>query len=454
MMKKVCLLLLCVGMLVSLILAGCAKTTPTPTPTPSPTPTPTAGPKEIVWGTNGPLTGMYAGFGRGGVWGLKMAVEDINKQGGILVKEYNKKLPVRLVVLDNESDPNKAGTLTENLILTEKVDFLISAPELPPTIASIGTVAERYKTPYVLYAGPFEPNNAIREAAGKWKYVWESGFGLGAPAPAGDFRNKPGYTMLDDWVVFLNKFGSQTNKKAAIFAADDSDGRGWYATFPKALEQTGIQVFGADKELGMAPLATTDFTSIINQWKDANCDILLGNAPAPWFGVMWRQIHALGYQPKVVIVERGGMFYSDVTAWGGDLPLGIVSLILWAPTIKAPGIGDTTPQSLADRWTKETKEQFDQNIGAGYGQAQILMDAIQRAGTLDKEKVNAALAQTDVMTINHRAKFDETQFNRFPITEGQWFKTNKSYVWEMNVIVSLHDFYPTTAEPLFPIPYK
>ena len=56
-----------------------------------------AQPKEIVFGATLSLTGPGAGFGEGGAFGLKAAVEDINKQGGISVKEYNAKLPVKLV---------------------------------------------------------------------------------------------------------------------------------------------------------------------------------------------------------------------------------------------------------------------------------------------------------------------------------------------------------------------
>jgi hypothetical protein len=63
-----------------------------------------------------------------------------------------------------------------------------------------------------------------------------SGFALGAPPPPGDFRNKPGYTMMDLWMAFLGKYGEQTNKKVAVFAADDADGRGWYDSFPVEAE--------------------------------------------------------------------------------------------------------------------------------------------------------------------------------------------------------------------------
>ena len=69
-------------------------------------------PNEIVLGATEGLAGMAAGFAAGSTFGLRAAVEDINKLGGIYIKEYDRKLPVRLVLLDNESDPAKAGTET------------------------------------------------------------------------------------------------------------------------------------------------------------------------------------------------------------------------------------------------------------------------------------------------------------------------------------------------------
>jgi len=146
------------------------------------------------------------------------------------------------------------------------------------------------------------------------------------------------------------------------------------------------------------------------------------------------------------------MIYSDVNAWGGDLPWGVTALVEWVPSIVAPGIGDTTPQSLDARWKAETGQPTHQLVGSAYSQIQILLDAIERAGTLDKAQVNAALAETDLMTIRHRAKYDEYQFSRFPICFGQWFKTDSPHVWDFKVIFSQHDFYPVTAEPIFPLP--
>jgi branched-chain amino acid transport system substrate-binding protein len=414
-------------------------------------------PEEILVGVPAPLTGMYAGFGQGGEFGMQAAVDDINAQGGVYVKEYDTKLPIRLIATNTESDPLKAGTLAEDLIVRDKVNFLAYGDQPPPMNAAISNIADRYKVPFICTTGPLEPWLAMRqEAPEQWKYTWATGlFALGAPAPEGDFRAKPGYTIGDTWQAMLDLYGDQTNEKVAIFASDDPDGVGWYAAYPGILKDLGYDVAGADKKLGLAPLDTTDFSSIITEWKNYGCEILWGNAPAPFVGTLLRQCATLGFKPKMVSIGRAPLFYEDVSSWGGDIPLGIGCEIWWDPSFgDSPGIGDTTPQSLADRWAKDTGNQLNRNIGPGYSIIQVLIDAIERAGSLDGEEVNAALAQTDLMTVRHRVKFDENHFSRGPLVFGQWLKVDEPWTWECPVVFSKPDFIKATANPLFPIPYK
>ena len=442
-MKKFLLITLMVVLISGLIFGGCKAGPPAA--------------EEILVGAPVPLTGMYAGFGEGGVFGMRAAIDDINKQGGVYVKEYDKKLPIKLTVVNTESDPLKAGTLAESLIVSDNVNFLAYGDQPPPMNAGISNIADRYKVPYICATGPMEPWLGMRmEVEGNWQYTWATGlFALGAPAPEGDFRAGPGYTIGDTWQAMLDLYGDQTNKKVALFASDDPDGVGWYAAYPGILESLGYDVCGADKKLGLVPMETTDFSSIINEWKDYGCEILWGNAPAPFFGALWKQCSALGFQPKMISVGRAPLFYEDVLAWGGDLPLGIGCEVWWDPSFgDSPGIGGTTPQSLTERWTEETGKPLNRNIGTGYSIIQVLIDAIERAGSLDGEKVNAALAETDLMTVRHRVKFDENQFSRGPLVFGQWQKTDQPWVWECPVVFSKHDFIKATADPMFPIPYK
>jgi len=399
---------------------------------------------------------MYAGFGEGGAFGVKAAVEDINKLGGVFVQEFGRKLPIKLIAVNSESDPMKAGSLAENLILNDKVNFLVPNMEPPPMIAPIATVADRYKIPHITGHGPLEPWLGMRmEVDPPWQYTWTTCFSIATPASPGDFRDKPGYTIIDTWMTMLDMFGDQTNKVAGVFASDDPDGVGWYGLFPKALGEAGYEVVGIDKKLGLAPFGTTDYTSVINEWKDNDVEVLWGNSPSPHFAPIWRQAKALGFQPKMVGAARAALFYPDVNSWGGDLPNGVGIEIWWDPSYKdSPGIGDTTPLSLAERWAKATGEPLNPNIGWSYMHIQILVDAIERAGTLDADAVVKAIGETDMMTICHRVLFDkETHLSRIPLSYGQWFKTDTPEKWELKIVFSEHDFIDVAAEPVFPVPY-
>jgi branched-chain amino acid transport system substrate-binding protein len=463
MMKKetlsILLLVMCLTLVMSLLLPACtsAPSTTAPATTGKPTTAAPAGPSEIILGATAPLTGDLAGFGEGSGWALQAAVADLNKQGGIMIKEYNRKLPVRLVMLDNQSNPIKAGTLAESLILQDKVNFLVSGNESPPAFVSTATQADKYKIPYVGNIGPFEPFDALASQANpRWSYVWGTGFHIGAPAEKGDFREgKPGYTIVDVAAAVINQFAAQTNKKTAIFASDEPDGRGWYSSFPAGLKAMGLLPDGEAKELGLAPPNTTDFSTIINTWKANQDEIMFGNALAPWFGTLWKQSKEMGYKPKLVYAGRAALYYTDINSWGGELPNGICCEQLWSVNMDpkvCPGIGDTTPKSLGERWTAAKNQPVNQAIGWSYANVQSIAAAIEKAGTLDKAKVNAALATIDIPAIGGRLKYDSAHFSQWPMAFGQWQKTDKPSKWEWQTIVSSHDFIPITAKPLFPIP--
>lgn len=456
MTKKYLLILVVVVVMIGLILTGCAKPAPAPAPAPAPTPAPT-GPEEIRVGTVTSLTGMYAGFGQGAAFGVKMSVDDINKQGGIYVKEYDRKLPVKLLLLDDESDPLKTGILTEDLILSDKINFFLKAHAPPPTSAAAAIVCDRYKMPNFGGGGPFEPWMGLRESTEThWPYTWVIGLSIATPAPEGDPRyGIPGYTVLDIWKGSLDKFADQTNKKVGVFASDDPDGAGWYASFPAALKEWGYDVVGVENKVGLFPLDTTDYSAMVEYWKDNDVEILWGCCPAPHFGTMWRQCHTLDFKPKAVYAAKAALFYTEVIAWGGDLPNAVCIEENWLPIYKdSPGIGDETPQSLLERWTEETGQPLNQAMGWSYAQGQVMFNAIERAGTLDGDAVNKAIGETNMMTVTHLVMFDKaTQFSWAPLALMQWHKTDKPQEWDNPVVYSDHDFIPVTAEMLFPIPY-
>lgn len=452
--------------ILSLLLAACAAPAATSAPTavppagetaapPTAAPAAAAGPEYILIGSSAPLVGMFAGFGQGGTWGAQAAVDDINAQGGIYVKEFDRKIPVKLIIADSESDPAKAGPLAEDLILRDKVVLLFSPDMSPAMHIPTAEVAEKYGIPHIIGGGPLEPWLAARNATEtKWQYTWFPGFGIATPPPEGDPRyGKPGYTIRDSWFAVLDAYGDQTNKVAGVFATDEPDGIGWYGLFPGLLEEWGATVIGMDHKLGFYPLGTTDFTAMCTEWKNSSVEILWGNVPGPEFATLWRQCKQLGFNPKIVMVGRAPLFYIDVNSWGGDLPQGVATEVWWDPAYQGPGIGETTPASLADRWIQETGQPLNRGIGHGYAPMQVLFDAVERAGSLDGKAINAALAETDMQTVNYDVKFDtDTHFSWIPLFVGQWQKTDKPWVWELPITFSKHDFLAASTEFIFPVP--
>ena len=412
-------------------------------------PPPTTPPAAAEIRIGGPLslTGAMSAFGQGLNFGHLKAVEDINKLGGVNVG--GRKLPIKYIAYDDASDPTKAASLASQLILADKVDALVHGNGPPVTTGPICVTADRYKVPYLM-GSPLEP----WWAGGPYKYAWSILFRIGMPIPSGDPRaGMPGYSILDIFFALTDKYRAQTNEKVALLAADDADGRGWYGAFPPALVDKGYEPLGTDRNLGLYPPGTTDFSSMIREWRDNKCEILWGNLPGPDFGIAWRQCAELGYRPKIAIAARAALFYEDVSAWGGNLPWGVGVEIWWDPTYPYKGIGDTTPASLAERWYTETGKRLNRNIAFGYSAVQILADAFERAGTLDKEAVNNAIANTDGMFMTGRIKFiPDTHDSPTPLTYGQWVKTDNPWVWELPIVLSFFPDLKPTHDPIFPLP--
>ena len=422
------------------------------------TPTGGAAPTEIVIAAPASQTGSYSNLGLGGIYAAKKAVADINAQGGVFLSKYNVKVPINMIVADDQSDENKSATLAEDIILRNKAQFILGPSGFPQFMGARALVAEKYHVVQLCPTMPMEPALAMRDASGTgWKYTWFESFAIGTPVTdQTDFRyGKAGYTIIDIYSDLVNKFGSQTNMTFGFFASDDPDGVGWYAGFPAAVAGTfpSAKIIGVDKKLGLYPTGTTDFSATLKAWKDADVQILWGNSNGPDFGVLWRQAKTMGFKPKMVGAARAALTYADVSSWGGDLANGVGTELWGYIHMKdAVGIGSTTPESLAADWQKDSRQPFNMLVPHGYAIVQELAKAIEMAGTTDTDAVNAALATLDMQTIAGRAKFNKDHVDLIPLTYAQWFPSNGEFKWEMKVVTSAHDFVPVDSQPIFPIP--
>ncbi|MEM1586986.1 MAG: ABC transporter substrate-binding protein [Candidatus Bathyarchaeia archaeon] len=437
--------------------------------------------EQILIGATLDLTGPMAAFNAGLTFGHQAAVEDINAQGGVLVG--GRRIPVKYIVYNNEGDPSKAASQAADLILKEGVIALVGGDGPPVIWNPICVEADRYKTPIVA-GSPWEPWWAGGPAgktapgfpvAGGYNYAWSILFRI-AVRPGSEtghpwLEGKRGYRLADaavDITKMFEKYYTEKPPRVAVLACDDADGRGWYETFPKVVkEELGYIPWRTPEHtgetFGLYPPGTTDFTSLIEEWKRSNCEILWANLPGIDFGTVVKQMAALGYTPKIGWIARGAMFYEEIAAWGGDLPLGWISEIKWDPTYDPaahPGIGGTTPWSLHERWSKAKGTpvevtQYCYTTGFGYAAMQVLFDAISRAGKIDKEAINNAIAETDMYTIVGHIKFSKlTHDSPCPVVVGQWQKVDKPWKWEMRIVYSPIPEIKPNGEMIFPIPPK
>ena len=80
---------------------------------------------KIVCGMSRPISGPLAIIGESAFAPIYNTwVPMVNDEGGIYFSEYDKNLPIELLIYDDKSDVGTMARLTEKLILEDKVDFL------------------------------------------------------------------------------------------------------------------------------------------------------------------------------------------------------------------------------------------------------------------------------------------------------------------------------------------
>jgi branched-chain amino acid transport system substrate-binding protein len=83
-------------------------------------------PSVITIGTLYASSGPFAVSSEAEYFGLQYWANNVNKDGGVFVKAFDKKIPVRIVAYDDQSSTATARTLYNQLITQDKVDILVS----------------------------------------------------------------------------------------------------------------------------------------------------------------------------------------------------------------------------------------------------------------------------------------------------------------------------------------
>jgi branched-chain amino acid transport system substrate-binding protein len=94
-------------------------------------------PAEIKLGTLYASTGRYASLSMPLHYGLKLWIDQKNAEGGVYVKAFDKKIPLKLIAYDDQSNTATAATLYRQLITHDKVDILAADYGAPLTSVAV-----------------------------------------------------------------------------------------------------------------------------------------------------------------------------------------------------------------------------------------------------------------------------------------------------------------------------
>ena len=384
----------------------------------------------ILIGHPNPSTGPLAGFGEASPWADNKAIEAINKQGGIYIKEYGKKVPIKLKILDTEGNPTKAAELAAKLIVKDKIDLML-VMHTPDTVNPVDAMCERYKMPCISLDAPID----AWLSGGPYKWSFHAFWTVG--------------TLASLFVDIWEEAAGKTNKVVGALWPNDPDGISNKKIFPPILSARGYKVV----DPGRFPYFNKDYTSFTNLFKKEKVEILTGAPIPPDWGTAWKQFHQQGFIPKIATIAKACLFPADVNALGGNLPNGITTEVWWSPfhPFKSSLTGETA-KDLCDAWTREKNRAWTQPIGFKYAGFEIAADALKRAETLDKKKLRDAIGKTVMNTIVGPIKYNDKNYSETPLVGGQWVK-GKKWPWELVLISNRkHPEIPTTAKLQFPVP--
>jgi branched-chain amino acid transport system substrate-binding protein len=375
-----------------------------------------SGGDTIKIGASVPLSGPLAGFGSFVKWGYQHAVNEANAAGGITVDGKKKK--VQLILLDDKTDPNTVANNTTRLITRDKVDAMLGS--CTPALVNAGAlVSDRNKVPLVTGCDPLGAFTSVK----KWQYAWDL------------FFLEPELSELPFQTMKNLGLDAKTNKKFAILHDNGPDGQ---IVGGKLGPQTAAK-YGFKVVMNQSfPTDATQFSSLVQQAKSTGADVVFVDAVTPQAVAIRKQMASADYKPKVLIMEKGGEPVQFAQALG-KLADGVLVGGYWDPSLDYPGAAD-----LAKQFEQETGNTSSQHIADSTTAAQVLLDAIAKAGTTDKDKVNTAISQTDKTYVAGPIKFAPDHTAKLALVEDQW-QGGKAIVVGPTKDVQTGDF-------LFPLP--
>lgn len=327
--------------------------------------------QDIRIGIPGPVTGPVSFLGQHMKWGAELAVDEINRKGGVLGRK------VSFIMQDSACRPADSVAAVEKLISQDKVDLLLADLCSGATMALM-PVVEKAGRPMLVSISTL-PEITQKAGVGGNKWV---------------FRTVPNDVMLANVVA-----RKMAGLKSIAFVAEDTDyGRGGVRLL-KTLIPADLKVISED----YVKNTETDFLPVLTRLRSSKPD-------------------AIG---AFMLDQQGLNFMKQYQQFGLAMPIvgrpPLVSGLVVDLLASGKFNGSWTVYPYYEAWsspendafTKPFAERFKQGphyVAYGvYEAIQIAADAIRRAGSAEPNAVREALVKTNYKGILGQVRFDPNQ---------------------------------------------
>ncbi len=302
------------------------------------------------------LSGENTAFGIDTREGIELAVDDINKAGGI------KKKPMKVLFEDDKSNANEANNKVLQLIDRDKVVALLGEVASARSRAG-GIVANKKKIPMIT------PSSTNPDVTRVGPFVFRVCF-------TDDVQGQMGAEFV------IHKLGKK--KIAILFASDDLYSSGLAKEFRDYAKKIGGEIVIEKSFLQKE----TNFTTYINEIKDAKPEIIYAPIYYQAMVPIARQASAVGI--------KGDMFVGG-DGWDAEVLINDAGKEMdgaYFTNHYAPGVPWPNAQKFLTQYTERFKRSPTSLAAMGYDAAMLLADAIGRAKTDTPESIRDAIAAT------------------------------------------------------------
>lgn len=331
-------------------------------------------PETIKIGTVTDQTGPLTAFGVQTKWGYGKAADEINAEGGIYVAEYDKKIPVEILWGDHSADEQKAVTEVEYLIEQGVVALSGTTAVMP-----LGQVpAETNGVPIVIANG-----SLVDPFTHGFTYLFDIGW---MNTDCAEFVFE-----LIDW------FPEPKPTMIGFMEEQNLMGIDYSIYFQKEAFDRGATNIVVQKYQRFSP----DLSTQILAFKEAGVDFVYAPMIGPDGMLFWQQMKQLDFNPKAILMLSAPAVRADWLSMGPDADYVITTNAYhWASGY--PGAAEFDAAYAAEHDGDHAPEL----AGQAYAAIQVIADAIERAGSLDHDKVRDALTTTDLDTIEGHITFN------------------------------------------------